>query len=340
MKVGDFGADFRFLRVALGAFRQVGAFLVHAHLDIAAELNVGAAAGHIGRDRDRARHARFGDDIGFLFVEARVEHGEEFRRLARARGGIKLCQRLRLGEVDLPIALRDEIIGELFGFFDRGRADEHRLQFRIGGLDLGDDRGKLFFVGAIDLVVLVEALHRHIRRNLDDVELVDLGEFVGFGRRRAGHAGELLIKTEIILEGDRGERHVLRLHRDMFFGFERLMQAFRIAPARHHAAGEFVDDDDFVVADDIVLVALEQFVRAHRLIDVMDDRHIDRIVKRSVFVDQAGGGEQFFDVLIAVFRQIDGALLFVDVVIFRRADAERACRSCCRDRTCRRRGRR
>ncbi len=103
----------------------------------------------------------------------------------------------------------------------------------------------------------------------------------------------------------------------MLFGFERLMQAFRIAPARHHAAGEFVDDDDFVVADDIVLVALEEFVRAHRLIDVMDDRHIDRIVERSVFVDQAGSGEQFFYVLIAVFRQIDGALLFIDVVIFR-----------------------
>ncbi len=107
-----------------------------AHLDIAAELNVGAAAGHVGRDRDRARHAGFGDDIGFLFVEARVEHGEELRRLAGARGGVELLQRLRLGEVDLPVALRDEIIGELFGLFDRGRADEHRLHFRVGRLDL------------------------------------------------------------------------------------------------------------------------------------------------------------------------------------------------------------
>ena len=64
-------------------------------------------------------------------------------------------------------------------------------------------------------------------RNFDDVELVDLGEFVGLGRRRAGHAGELLVEAEIILERDRGERHVLGLDRHAFLGFERLMQALR-----------------------------------------------------------------------------------------------------------------
>ena len=36
----------------------------------------------------------------------------------------------------------------------------------------------------------------------------------------------------------------------MFLGLQRLMQAFRIAAARHHAAGELVDDDDFAIVDD------------------------------------------------------------------------------------------
>ncbi len=40
----------------------------------------------------------------------------------------------------------------------------------------------------------------------------------------------------------------------LFLGFQRLVQAFRIAAARHHAAGELVDDHHFVVADDVVLV--------------------------------------------------------------------------------------
>ena len=58
----------------------------------------------------------------------------------------------------------------------------------------------------------------------------------------------------------------------MLLGLERLVQAFGIAPARHHAAGELVDDDDLVVLDDIILVALEELVGAQRLVDVMNDR--------------------------------------------------------------------
>ena len=62
----------------------------------------------------------------------------------------------------------------------------------------------------------------------------------------------------------------------MLLGLERLVQAFRIAPARHHAAGELVDDDDLAVADDVVLVALEQRVRAQRLVDVVDEGDVVR----------------------------------------------------------------
>ena len=50
--------------------------VLDAHLDVAAELDVGAAAGHVGGDGDRARHAGLGDDEGFLLVEAGVQHGE------------------------------------------------------------------------------------------------------------------------------------------------------------------------------------------------------------------------------------------------------------------------
>ena len=58
--------------------------------------------------------------------------------------------------------------------------------------------------------------------------------------------------------------------RDGFLGFQRLVQTLGIAPAFHHAAGELVDDDDLVVLDDVVLVALEQRMGPQRLIDVVD----------------------------------------------------------------------
>ena len=44
-------------RRARAALRHVGELLADAHVGIAAELDVGAAAGHVGGDRDGARHA-------------------------------------------------------------------------------------------------------------------------------------------------------------------------------------------------------------------------------------------------------------------------------------------
>ena len=121
-----------------------------------------------------------------------------------------------------------------------------------------DDRLVFLLGGAVDLVVLVDAHDRQVGRDLDDVEPVDVAELLGLGRRRAGHAGELLVQAEVVLEGDRGQRLVLRLDLDVLLGLERLVQAFRKAAAGHHAAGELVDDDDLAVPDDVVLVALEQ----------------------------------------------------------------------------------
>ncbi len=145
--------------------------------------------------------------------------------------------------------------------------------------DGGDDRRQLFLLRAVDLVVLVDARDVHVGRDLDDLEPVDIHELVGFGQCRSGHAGELFVEAEVVLEGDRGQRLVLRLDFGVFLGFERLVQAFREAAAGHHAAGEFVDDDDFAGFDDVVLVALEQLVGLQRLVDVMDDGDVFDVVE-------------------------------------------------------------
>ena len=203
-----------------------------AHVEVAAELDVGAATGHVGGDGDATGNAGLGDDIGFLLVVAGV-------------------QDLELGEALLAHAL-----GEQFRLLDRGGADQHRLAALVRVDDLGDDGLELFLEGPVDLVVLVDALDRQVGRHFDDFEIVDVAEFLRFRLRRAGHAGELVVHAEIVLEGDLRQRLVFRLDLDPFLGFQRLVLAFRIAAARHHAAGELVDDDDFVVADDVVLVAL------------------------------------------------------------------------------------
>ena len=123
-------------------------------------------------------------------------------------------------------------------------------------LDVVDDRAVL--AGAVEEhhVGMVLAHHRAVGRDHHHFQAVDVLELVGFGIRRAGHAGQLLVHAEQVLEGDRGERLVLALDRHAFLRLDRLVQAVGPAAARQGAAGELVDDDDFAVADDVVDVAL------------------------------------------------------------------------------------
>jgi hypothetical protein len=112
-------------------------------------------------------------------------------------------------------------------------------------LDLLGRVAELLVLGAVDHVLVLLADHGPVGGNHRHIEVVDLLEFGRFGFRRAGHAGQLLVHAEIILEGDGGERLVFALDLDAFLGFHGLVQTVAPAAARHQAAGEFVDDDDF-----------------------------------------------------------------------------------------------
>ena len=180
----DVGLDALDLGGLLGLVGNACGLVLDPHFQRAAELDVGAAAGHVGGDGDRAGHAGFGDDIGFLLVEARVQHREQFCGLARARRRIQLFHRVFVAEVDLLVAVLLEVFAEQFGFLDRRGADQYRLQPRIGALDLGHDRRVFLILGAVDLVVLVETRHLHVGRDFHDFELVDVEQFVRFGQRR------------------------------------------------------------------------------------------------------------------------------------------------------------
>ncbi len=170
-------------------------------------------------------------------------------------------------------------LGEGLGLLDRDRADQGRLALAVRRHDLVGDRRHLLAGGAVDLVVLVFPDHVAVGRDLDHLELVDLAELGSLGRRRAGHAGELRVEAEVVLEGDRRQRLVLGLDLHAFLGFQRLVQPVRVAPAVHHPACELVDDDDLAVLDDVVDVAAEQLVRAQALVDVVDEGDVVDVVE-------------------------------------------------------------
>ena len=122
-----------------------------AELRVASELDVGAAAGHVGRDGDGALGAGLGDD----------------HRLAR----------VVLGVQDLVAdAARCEHPRQALRLLDRDRAHEDRLPRRVELRDLvADGRDLVVFVEK-DHVVAVVARDRAVGGDHDDVEAVDLGE--------------------------------------------------------------------------------------------------------------------------------------------------------------------
>ena len=137
-------------------------------------------------------------------------------------------------------------------------------------LDLVDDRVVFLAARLVDAVVRILAGDRPVRRDDVDVEFVDVVELGGFRLRGAGHARQLLIEPEIILDRDRRERLRLAIDLHAFLRLDRLVQAIAPAAARHFAAGVFVDDDDLVFLDDVLHVLLEEAVGAQQLRDVVN----------------------------------------------------------------------
>src|SRR6267142_3140817 len=262
-------------------------------LDVAAEHDVGAAASHIGRDGDHLGASRLRDDLGLARVLFRIQH---------------LMRQLLL----LQHA------GDELGVLDRCRADEHRLAAIVAVPDVGDDRLVLLARGAEHLVVPVGADHRHVGRDDDHFQAVDLLEFVGLGIRGPRHPRQLAVHAEVVLEGDRGERLVLALDRHVLLGFDRLMQTVRPAPARHQPVGEFVDDDHVAFLHDVVPVAKEEIVGTERRVQMMHQVHVRGLVEAAAFGKQLRPREELLGVFVPLFRQQHRVVLLVDVEIARR----------------------
>src|SRR5581483_2011025 len=247
------------------------------------ELDVDAAAGHVGRDRDCVLLARVLDDL----------------RLARVL--------LRVQDVVRDAAALEEL-GEVLRRLHVDRADEHGLALAVALLDVGERGGELRLLRAEDEVVAVDAGDRRVRRDLDHVQAVDLRELLLLRLRRAGHAGELLVQAEVVLERDRRQRDVLLLDLHALLRLDGLVQALAPAAALHDAAGELVDDLHLAVLNDVVDVAVEERLRLDGLDQVVDELDVARVV-------QVVDPERPLDLLDAARERRDGLELLVVGVV-------------------------
>ena len=211
-------------------------------VQVGAQLNVGAAAGHVGGDRDRTLLARAGHNLSFALVILGVQHF-------------------------VLEAAPFELAGERLGYLDRHGTDQDRQPQAVQSFDLVDDRIVLLAPRLVDVVLLVVPPHRLVGRDDGDLEPVDREELGLFRLGRAGHAGQLVVHPEVVLNRDGGERLGLALHLHVLLRFDRLVQPVRPAAACHDAPGELVYDEHLTILDQVVHFFLVQRMRLQQLMD-------------------------------------------------------------------------
>ena len=173
-------------------------------LVVAAKTNVGAAAGHVGRDRHGARRAGARDDRCLLGVVLRVEHLRTAHRRARSRSASRSDRRRS------PCRRAPAV---------RSRARRRTSSTMARSLA---SRWREHDVRPID------ANHGAVRRNDDDVEAVGLG--AARSRRPAPCRScphKLRIAAQEALQRDRAEDAAVGTPLEAFLRLERALAGRR-----------------------------------------------------------------------------------------------------------------
>ena len=136
---------------------------------VAAQQNIGAAAGHVGGDGHHPQPPGLRHNLRLALVELGVQH-------------------------HVPHALALQNRRQPLRFLDRRGAHQHRLPLLVQLGNVVGHRLVLFLLGAEDHVGIFQPQQRLVGRNDDDLELVDLFELGRFGFGRARHAAQFLIQ--------------------------------------------------------------------------------------------------------------------------------------------------
>ena len=247
----------------------------------AAQNDVRSAPRHVGGDSHRARLAR-------------LRHDE---RLALVLLGVQDF----VGDSPPP-----ERVAERLRLVDVRRSDQNGLPRAAALLYLADDRAVLGGLVFVNQIGQVFPNHRAVGGYRHYFQLVDFVEFLRFGGGGAGHAGQLFVEAEVVLERDCGVSDGLRANLRALFRLYRLMQPVRVAPPGHEPPGELIHYDNLAVLDDVIAVALENHLRLQRVFDVVD---------RLEFVVQVGDVQRALQLGYAVLGERRRLVLFVDGVV-------------------------
>ena len=268
--VGGIAVAVRLGNDLLGHFFLAQLGLGH-ELRVAAQHNVGTAAGHVGGDGHRPLLAGLSHDLSLPLVVLGVQHVV----------------------LDPPAG---EHLAEDLALFNAHGAHQNRLALGVAFQHLLDYRVVLAVHRLVDAVRHILAGAGLVGGYGNDVEPVDLVELGGLGAGGTGHTGQLVVHTEVVLEGNGGQGLALGGHLNPFLGLDGLVQALVVAAADHQTAGELVHDDDLAVPHHVVDIPLHHAPGLDGLVDVVGQGHVLRVgqvvhMEPGLRLLHAGGGE-------------------------------------------------
>ena len=206
-----------------------------------AEHDVRTSTGHVGGDGHGFRLTGPGHDLRLLLVVLGIENG-----MGNPGPRQHLAQHL--------------------GLLDRDGTDQDRLPPVIELLDLLHRGLELLPLGLVDHVRVVDSDHLLVGGDDDHIQLVGAHELRSLGVGRSGHACQLLVHAEEILERDGGQGLVFFGHAHSLLGLHGLVKTVAPAPARHHSSRELVHDHHLVVLDHVVDVLFKKPVGLDELV--------------------------------------------------------------------------
>ena len=152
-------------------------------------------------------------------------------------------------------------------------------------------------------------------RDRQDFQAINPEELFRLSQGRSGHAGQLLIHAEVVLDGDRGIGDVLRLDLDALFGLHGLVQAVRPAPAGHQPPGEFINDHNFAALNDVVFIAMKEILGAQGLLQKSQQSGLFRRDILRPFGVPQGRPQKLLHMRQADLGERDGLILLADLII-------------------------
>ena len=155
-------------------------------------------------------------------------------------------------------------------------------------LNLFDDGFIFFAFGFVNAVVHVITGNGAVGRDNDYIQFVDVPKLARFRFGGTGHTGQLVIHTEVILQGNRGKCLCGGFHLHAFFGFNGLVQTVGVAAALHDTSGLFVHNLHLAVDYYIFVVFLEHGVSLQQLVDGMYTLALDgEVCHKGIFLGKA-----------------------------------------------------